>query len=124
MLLKIKDEIADQKNELGGRYPKYYFEKIVDMIDANISTEDDWKVFEMHFDQAHENFFKRLKEQYNELTPSDLKLCAYLRLNLSTKEIAPLLNISVRGVEIRRYRLRKRLDLPTEDNLVEFLLSF
>ena len=94
------------------------------MVDSNISTEDDWKVFEMHFDQAHENFFKRLKESYTELTSSDLKLAAYLRLNLTTKEIAPLLNISVRGVEIRRYRLRKRLKLSTEENLIEFLLVF
>ncbi|WP_373921469.1 helix-turn-helix transcriptional regulator, partial [Prolixibacter sp. NT017] len=70
------------------------------------------------------NFFRRLKNEYPSLTPSDLKLCAYLRLNLATKEIAPLLNISVRGVEIRRYRLRKKLELPQEKNLVEFMMEF
>lgn len=124
LLIKLKDEITKQKEELGGRYPNYYYDKIVRLVDSNISTEDDWKVFEMHFDQAHENFFRRLLDKYPELTPSDMKLCAYLRLNLTTKEIAPLLNISVRGVEIRRYRLRKRLNLEKEDNLIEFLLSF
>ncbi|MCF8381263.1 MAG: hypothetical protein K9H49_16950 [Bacteroidales bacterium] len=124
LLIKIKEEIIRQKTELGGRYPNYYFDKVVSMIDSNISTDDDWKVFEMHFDQANEHFFKRLKSEFSDLTHSDMKLCAYLRLNLSTKEIAPLLNISVRGVEIRRYRLRKRLNLTTEEGLVEFLLAY
>ena len=57
------------------------------------------------------------------LTPNDLRLCAYLRLNLSSKEIAPLLNISVRSVEIKRYRLRKKMDLNHETSLVEHILS-
>ncbi|MDP2423464.1 MAG: LuxR C-terminal-related transcriptional regulator, partial [Bacteroidales bacterium] len=68
--------------------------------------------------------FQRLKAKYNELTPRDLRLCAYWRLNLASKEIAPLLNISTRGVEERRYRLRKRLQLPSEQNLTEFILTF
>jgi len=124
LLIKLRDEISRQKKDLGGRYPNYHYDRLIAMIDSNISSEDDWQIFEMHFDQAHENFFMRLKAAYSELTPSDLKLCAYLRLNLTSKEIAPLLNISVRGVEIRRYRLRKRLILNTEDNLVEFLMNF
>jgi DNA-binding CsgD family transcriptional regulator len=94
------------------------------MIDRGISSEEEWEKFEYHFDQAHSSFFKRLKQQYPELTQADLKLCAYLRLNLTSKEIAPLLNITIRGVEVRRYRLRKRLSLDTDENLVEFLLNF
>jgi len=82
------------------------------------------RVFEELFDQAHENFFKRLKTTYPELTQSDLKLCAYLKLNLSSKEIAPLLNISFRGVETRRFRLRRRLSLDSDHNLVEFVMQF
>jgi AraC family chitin signaling transcriptional activator len=81
-------------------------------------------VFEYHFDQTHENFFRRLKKQYPELTPGDLKLCAYLRMNLSSKELAPLLNISHKSIEVHRSRLRKKLRLSGEDNLVEFLLEF
>jgi DNA-binding CsgD family transcriptional regulator len=81
-------------------------------------------MFEKQFDQAHENFFKRLKTNYPELTPSDLRLCAYLRMNLSSKEIAPLINITIRGVEERRYRLRKRLNLPSDQNLPDFILAF
>lgn len=124
ILIELKNEIIKQKDELGGRYPNYHYDRMIKIIDKNIENEDDWRIFENHFDQAHENFFKRIKREHPALTPSDLRLCAYLRLNLSTKEIAPLLNISVRGVEIRRYRLRKRLNLITEDNLIEFLLAF
>ncbi|GET27780.1 two-component regulator propeller domain-containing protein [Prolixibacter sp. NT017] len=123
-LIEIKNEIEKQKKQLGTRYPKNMYEKLVGLVDRNLTNEDDWLVFESHFDQAHENFFRRLKNEYPSLTPSDLKLCAYLRLNLATKEIAPLLNISVRGVEIRRYRLRKKLELPQEKNLVEFMMEF
>jgi len=123
-LTHLKEEVQKQKKELGPRFPNYYYRKLLQLIDKGISSEEDWNQFEMHFDQAHENFLKRLKNQYPELTQGDLKLCAYLRLNLSSKEIAPLLNISTRSLEVRRYRLRKRLNLDTEENLVEFLLNF
>lgn len=124
LLMNIKDELQKQKKELGPRYPDYYYRKLLKMLDRGISSEEEWEKFEYHFDQAHADFFKRLKQQYPELTQADLKLSAYLRLNLTSKEIAPLLNISIRGVEVRRYRLRKRLYLDTEENLVEFLLNF
>lgn len=124
LLGKLKDEILQQKTELGNRYPKYYSERLLKLIEANETNEDAWQMFEMHFDKVNNQFFKRLKEAYPDLTPSDMKLCAFLRLNLNTKEIAPLLNITIRGVEIRRYRLRKRLGLHTEDNLIEFIMKF
>jgi DNA-binding CsgD family transcriptional regulator len=66
---------------------------------------------------------KKVKLAHPSLTPNDLRLCAYLRLNLSSKEIAPLLNISVRSIEIKRYRLRKKMELPHETGLVEYILS-
>ena len=69
------------------------------------------------------DFLKKVKQAHAALTPNDLRLCAYLRLNLSSKEIAPLLNISVRSVEIKRYRLRKKMDLSHEQGLVEYILS-
>ncbi len=124
VLLKIKEELQELKKQLGPRFPNYHYRKLIKILEKNLSSEDEWKKFENHFDNAHENFFRRLKAEYPELTPNDLKLCAYLRLNLSTKEIAPLLNISIRGVEVRRYRLRKRLNLSRQDNLVEFLMGF
>jgi ligand-binding sensor domain-containing protein len=97
--------------------------KIGQLIKENESSEQEWEVFEKHFEQAHNNFFKRLLEAYPELTQSDLKLCAFLRMNLSSKEIAPLLNIEIRSVEVRRYRLRKRMHLNTDENLVEYILN-
>jgi len=98
--------------------------KIVKMIEEQISSTDDWQMFETHFENTHHDFLKRLKTTYPQMTQSDLKLCAYLLLNISSKQIAKLLNISIRGVEVRRYRLRKRLGLSTEENLFEFLLKF
>jgi DNA-binding CsgD family transcriptional regulator len=97
---------------------------IVKSIDKDMNFDEDWAAFEQHFDQVHGDFIKRLKTTYPSLTPTDLKLCAYLKMNISTKEIAPLLNISIRGVEISRYRLRKKLNLEANENLVEFMLKF
>lgn len=94
------------------------------MLGHDQQFEADWEQFASHFDQVHAGFLRRLREQYPQLTPKDQRLCAYLRMNLSTKEIAPLMNISVRGVEISRYRLRKKLDLDREVNLNEFMMSF
>jgi len=98
--------------------------KITHEIDKNISHDDDWKQFAFHFNKVHGNFTTRLTSEYHNLSAQDLRLCSYLRLNLSTKEIAQLLNISVRGVEISRYRLRKKLALNRSDNLSEFILNY
>ena len=87
-----------------------------------MTSQDDWRVFDANFDRAHEQFMKTLKGNYRELTPSDLRLCAFLRMNLSSKEIAPLLGISVRGVENHRYRLRKKLNLDADGNLTDFII--
>ena len=80
--------------------------------------------FEKEFDNIHQNFIKRLSETYKGLTVNDKKLCAYLKMNLVSKDIAPLMNISVRGVEIGRYRLRKKLNLDRHTNLTDFLQNF
>jgi DNA-binding CsgD family transcriptional regulator/ligand-binding sensor domain-containing protein len=96
---------------------------VIRTINDNITEEDSWKVFKEAFDNADKDFLKRIKLIHPLLTPNDLRLCAYLRLNLSSKEIAPLFNISVRSVEIKRYRLRKKMDLQHEIGLVEYILS-
>jgi DNA-binding CsgD family transcriptional regulator len=98
--------------------------KIVKMMEHDLDMDADWEHFSANFDQVHSDFLKRLGEQYPHLSPNDYKLCAYLRINLSSKEIASLMNISLRGVEASRYRLRKRLNLDTEVNLTEFLMRF
>jgi DNA-binding CsgD family transcriptional regulator len=92
--------------------------------EGNLSSDADWEHFQVHFDKVHGDFSRKFRAEYPHLSPQDMKLSAYLRMNLSTKEIAHLLNISVRGVEISRYRLRKKLMLERSLNLQEFILNF
>jgi DNA-binding CsgD family transcriptional regulator len=120
----IKTELDAQKLELGVRMPTKYYNRLTRIIDQEMRNEQEWEAFEALYDQAHGDFFKRLKADYPALTPSDLRLCAYLRMNLSSKEIAPLLNITVRGVEERRYRLRKRMNLGSDENLTERIMTY
>ena len=96
---------------------------IVRKINKSLSNEDDWKFFENAFNQADQHFLKKIKSTHPSLTSNDLKICAYLRLNLSSKEIAPLLNISVKSVEVKRYRLRKKLELDTKQSLIDYILQ-
>lgn len=121
-LMNVKDMLNHQKEQLGTRYPDKYYDTLVKKIDDNIASQDEWKVFEANFERAHQQFMKTLKDNYPDLTPSDLRLCAFLRMNLASKEIAPLMGISVRGVENHRYRLRKKLNLEADGNLTEFIL--
>ncbi len=93
-------------------------------INRDLKNEKSWELFNSYFDEVHQDFIARLKEKYDDLSPKELRLCAYLRMNISTKEIAPLMNISIRGVEISRYRLRRKLKLDHNVNLTDFLLSF
>ncbi|TLX75770.1 hypothetical protein E9993_09455 [Labilibacter sediminis] len=123
-LLEIKEEVEKKKRTLDGRLPDSYLDSVIKLIDRNLEHKSDWETFETHFDDAHINFFNRLKEKYPKLTPKDLRLCAYLKMNLSSKEIAPLLNISIRSVEVHRYRIRKKLELEPNDNLVEIMMQF
>ena len=96
---------------------------VVKIIDKNLNNTDDWKMFQEAFNNADKNFLKKVKDRHVSLTPNDLRLCAYLRLNLSSKEIAPLFNISPRSVEVKRYRLRKKMDLPHDSNLTNYILE-
>lgn len=123
LLTNVHDELLQLKDNDGRKLSKEQLLKINKIIDDARSDERDWNFFEDSFNEAHENFFKRLKIDYPELVPNDLKLCAYLRMNMSSKEIASLLNITTRGVEIRRYRLRKKLNLAAGKNLTEFLME-
>lgn len=123
VLIAVKEELSRIKKQKDNGLPSGAFNKLNRVIDHNISNDDDWRIFEQSFNRAHEDFFRELKHRHPDLTPNDLRLCAYLKMNISSKEIAPLLNISVRGVEIRRYRLRKKLNLEHDDNLVEYMIT-
>ena len=117
------DELNQQKETLGDRYPNNIYNKLRTLMEEALNDQEDWLLFDSYFNSAHQNFINRLQQKYPDLTPGDLRICCLLRMNLSTKEIASLLNISVRAVELRRYRLRKRLELNNDTNLVDFLLK-
>ena len=113
LLEKINPEAQKEYNDQLSSI-KHFIEKEL--------QDDQWEDFELRFDQANNNFIQKLKEQYPDLSHSDLKICAYLRMNLSTKEIAQILNMSIRGVETARFRIRKRMGLEQTDNLNDFIL--
>lgn len=116
-LNKIKKELKQTENndaQVG---------KVIKIIDKNLRSNDDWEFFEKAFNDADKDFFKKVKKRHPELTNNDLRFCAYLRLNLSSKEVAPLLSISPKSVEVKRYRLRKKMNLDGETNLTDYILS-
>lgn len=124
MLNDIKAEIAKVIATLKGesvREGKKQLLMISSKIDANIQSDEVLKRIEEQFDLIHNNFMKRLQAKHPNLSNNERIMCAYLKMNLSTKEIAPLLNISVRGVETIRYRLRKKFGLEREDSLIDYL---
>ncbi|MBS1604205.1 MAG: hypothetical protein JST42_16175 [Bacteroidetes bacterium] len=121
LLNKIKDEILAVQEEVEPDKRTKNIRRIIKIINEQLEMNDDWERFSLYFDKSNNDFLKTLKESFPLLTPSDLKLCAYLRLNLSTKAIADLLNLSIRGVESSRYRLRKKLSISNETSLSDFL---
>jgi len=126
-LVKKNETLQDIKNELqvnkDGFSNYYSYKKLVKKLDNSIVLKDEWEVFENNFSQVHDEFFEILKAKHSSLRPKDLKVCAYIKMNLSSKEIAPLMNISVRGVETHRYRLKKKLNLENDISLVDYLLN-
>lgn len=130
MLLKRKNEVLtelrDEINQLELSKTKNNVltkAKALKIISNNLSDKNDLEVFNLHFNEGHDNFIQKLRNKHPDLTPNDLRLCAFLRMNLMSKEIALLLNLTPRSVEVKRYRLRKKLDLNTEDNLTNYLLE-
>lgn len=123
LLSSIREELLAVIKKLNIAGLPYELRNVFKMLGDPEKNDDDWHRFSLYFDQVHNNFLSTLKSKYPLLSATDLKLCAYIRLNLSSKEIAQILNISLKGVEVSRYRIRKKLSLPTETNLYEFLLS-
>ena len=128
MALVKKNEILEEiKKDLMGHKEgfnsQYNFKKLLKKLDNSIVLKDEWAVFENNFSQVHDEFFETLKTKHPKLTPKDLKICAYIKMNLSSKEIAPLMNISHRGVETHRYRLKKKLNLENDISITDYLLN-
>ena len=122
-LIKKNEFLNTIKKELQNIEDGKNIKKVIKIIDKNLNNNDDWYLFEEAFNNADKDFLKKIKSFHPTLTSNDLRLCAYLRLNLSSKEIAPLLNISPRSVEVKRYRLRKKMDLAHEASLTDYILK-
>lgn len=112
---------AKSRGETSGNYLDKDIERIQRLIRENISHDDDWKNYNQNFDIVYANFTKRLTELHPDLTKTELRICCLLKMGLSSKEIAPLFNISPRSVEMSRYRIRKKLGLERSDNLNNYL---
>lgn len=123
LLGRIKEELVLIKNNAEQGKDSREFKKVISTINKELEISNDWDQFAVHFDEVHTNFLTLLKKNYPALTSSELKLCAYLRLNLTSKEIAQLMNISIRGVETSRYRIRKKFGLTGDQNLFDLLFS-
>jgi DNA-binding CsgD family transcriptional regulator len=119
-LSRVKDELQKLYRKTGNNHDVKTALQLMNGVEKNSAN---WEQFASHFNEISNDFLKKLKAGYPVLSNSDLKVCAYLQLNLSSKEIAQLMNISVRGVEMSRYRIRKKLGLGADQNLHEFLNS-
>ncbi|AXP80726.1 YYY domain protein [Mariniflexile rhizosphaerae] len=122
-LIKKNEFLNTIKKELLKAQDNKNLKQVIKIIDRNLNNTDDWHAFEEAFNNADKDFLKKIKSIHPSLTSNDLRLCAYLRLNLSSKEIAPLLNISARSVEVKRYRLRKKMNLEHDDSLTDYILK-
>lgn len=113
-----------QEKRRKGTISQHDMAAMLSQLGENADGENFWEVYQNNFNLIHHNFFKKLQQAYPALTPADLRFCALLRLNLSTKDIAQFTGLSVRGVESARYRLRRKFNLDEGQNLVDFLIHF
>ncbi|MDP6922341.1 MAG: triple tyrosine motif-containing protein, partial [Lutibacter sp.] len=124
LILELKKNVEVLKQSTEDRSLHSQVNLLLGKIDKALMSQEDWLTFELHFRNAHEHFFGNIRAKHQDLSPNDFKLCAYLKLNLSSKEIASLMNISPRSVEQNRYRLRQKLGLAKEEKLGKYIQSF
>jgi DNA-binding CsgD family transcriptional regulator len=120
---EIRDDILELRRYVKNEISKKKIQNMYKKLNQHAIGEEYMHVFETNFEQVHHDFFTSLKTHYPDLSQRELRLCAFIKMNLTNKEISPLLNISVRGVETARYRLRKKMDLEHDANLTEYLES-
>ena len=121
LLNELKQELNDIRENLKTEKNRNMIRQLTRRIHQNLQDEAHLKIFDANFERVHQEFFNELKTSYPDLTQKELRLCGFVKMNLTNKEIASILNISVRGVETARYRLRKHLNLEHDTNMVEFL---
>ncbi|HLU92672.1 MAG TPA: hypothetical protein VKZ54_01045, partial [Membranihabitans sp.] len=122
MLNELKEMIKNESSQTNSVHAVKG--KLLKLIDRNLNSDESWEIFDHNFAEIHEDFIKRFQTAYPEISPGDLRLAAYIRMNMSSKEISPILQISVRSVENKRYRLRKKMNLSPDTNLSEYLMRF
>jgi len=122
-LVKRNELLNNIKDELSKTKSLTEIKNVIKLINSNLNSTGDWKLFEEAFNNVDKDFMKKIKVLHPSITPNDLRLCAYLRLNLSSKEIAPLLNISHKSVEVKRYRLRKKMELDHDQSLSNYIIE-
>ncbi len=121
-LINVKQELRNIYTRLNpGSEQRTAILSLQNSIDVSLQSDDVMKRFESEFDLVHNDFMKKLRSRYPDLSNNEVLLCAYIKMDLSTKEIAPLMNVSVRGMETMRYRIRKKFGLEREESLQEFL---
>ncbi len=122
MILNVSDKLKKAKMSFKVENRKVV-EDVIRDLEAS-SKGDFWKEFELRFQEVHSDFYHKLNELFPNLTPNELKLCAFLRLNMSTKDIAAITFLSINSINIARHRLRKKLNIDQDENLIVFLSSF
>jgi len=123
---ELMEEVKSSIDELKKTQDKDTIKKLNSLkrtVSGSIHIDKDWQDFKRQFEEVHSNFFSVLKGKYPDLTNNELKLCALLKLNMNLKEAATVMGISPESVKTARYRLRKKLGLGREDNLVEYIIS-
>ncbi|MGY3792955.1 tetratricopeptide repeat protein [Aquimarina sp. 433] len=102
---------------------QYNYQKVLQIINFDFKDDHHWDHFKKHFEQIHKDFYSKIKNQYPNVTTNELRLMALLKMNLSSKEIATILNITQEGVRKARYRLRKKLEIPSNNVLIDIILN-
>lgn len=123
LLDAISTEVETQKNELGERYPNKLYRRLMKIIQEGATEKDKLLSFENYFVEVHYEFMLRMQKAYPDLSPSELKFCCLIRANLSTKEISVIMGIALRSVELKKYRLKRKLNLEQESSLTSYILT-
>jgi tetratricopeptide (TPR) repeat protein len=121
MLVEIQNRLKKIGEIVGDETFLTKINQLNHFINSVASTDDEWEEFKLYYEQVHLQFFKKMKDGHPELSNKELRLCALLNISLATKEIASILHISPKSVEIARYRLRKKLGISREENLTEYI---
>ena len=123
VLAKIKEVVLNLEKMPDAENKPSDFKQIFHLLNEVEKRDADWSQFSIYFDQVHSNFLADLRERHPNITPNELKLCAYMKMNLSSKEIAQIMSITIRAIQVSRYRLRKKLNIPSDANLFDYLMK-